>query len=80
MVMCRNADPFLDGFGIVLTMQIPSRLHVIEASKAFSKIEFLKELPVCSTIWRGTFGELAFSFQLNFVSSIPCLRGFSDDP
>ena len=42
------ADPFLDGFGIIFTMQIPSRLHVIEASKAFSKIEFLKELPICS--------------------------------
>jgi len=50
MVICRNADPFLDGFGIILTMQIPSRLHVIEASKAFSKIAFVKELPVCSSI------------------------------
>ena len=52
MVICRNADPFLDGFGIILTMQIPSRLHVIEASKAFSKIAFVKELPVCSSIRR----------------------------
>ena len=52
MVICRNADPFLDGFGIILTMQIPSRLHVIEASKAFSKIAFVKELPVCSSIQR----------------------------
>ena len=38
MVFWQNADPFLDGFGIILTMQIPSRLHVIEASKTFSKI------------------------------------------
>ena len=52
IVICRNADPFLDGFGIILTMQIPSRLHVIEASKAFSKIAFVKELPVCSSIRR----------------------------
>ena len=52
MVICRNADPFLDGFGIILTMQIPSRLHVIEASKAFSKIAFVKELPVCSSTQR----------------------------
>ena len=50
MVICQNADPFLDGFGIILTTQIPSRLHVIEASKAFSKIEFVKELPVSSSI------------------------------
>ena len=40
MAFWQNADPFLDGFGIVLTMQIPSRLHVFEASKAFSKLEF----------------------------------------
>ena len=73
MVICRNADPFLDGFGIILIMQIPSRLHVIEASKAFSKMEFLKELPVCSTI-RGKIAEFAFSFQLKILSSIPCLR------
>ena len=46
----QNVDPCLDGLGIALTMQIPSRLHVFEASKAFPKIEFLKELPVCSTI------------------------------
>ena len=42
MAFWQNADPFLDGFGIILAMQIPSRLHVIEASKAFSKIEFQK--------------------------------------
>ncbi len=53
-------DPFLDGFGIILTMQIPSRLHVIEAPKAFSKIKFLKELPVCSTI-RGKMWQNLFS-------------------
>ena len=52
MVVCRNADPFLDGFAIILTMQIPSRLHVIKASKAFSKIAFVKELPVCSSTQR----------------------------
>ena len=73
MAFSQNADPFLDGFGIILTMQIPSRLHVIEASKAFSKMEFLKELPVCSTI-RGKIAEFAFSFQLKILSSIPCLR------
>ena len=42
MAFWLNADPFLDGFGIIFTMQIPSRLHVIEASKGFSMIEFLK--------------------------------------
>ena len=52
MVICRNADPFSDGFGIALTMHIPSRLHVVEASKAFSKIAFVKELPICSSIQR----------------------------
>ena len=69
----QNADPFWDGFGI-LTMQIPSRLHVIEVPKVFSKIKCLKELPVCSTI-RGQKGaEFVFSFQLKNLSSIPCLR------
>ena len=26
-LFCQNVDPFLDGLGITLTMQIPSRLH-----------------------------------------------------
>ena len=61
-------------FGIILTMQIPCRLHVIEAPNAFSKIRFLKELPVCSTIRGKDVAEFAFSFQLRILSSFPCLR------
>ena len=55
-------------------MQIPCRLHVIEAPNAFSKIRFLKELPVCSTIRGKNVAEFAFSFQLRILSSFPCLR------
>jgi hypothetical protein len=66
-------DPSLDGFGIIFTMQTHSRLRVIEASKAFSQIEFLKELPICSTIRGKNLAEFAFSFQSKILSSIPCL-------
>ena len=62
MVICRNADPFLDGFGIILTMQIPSRLHVIEAFEAFSNIELLKELEICSTIREKILQNLPYLF------------------
>ena len=62
----QNVDPCLDGFGIIFTMQIPSSLHLIEASKAFSKIEFLKELPICSTIRGKNLAELLYLFNLKF--------------
>ena len=64
----------MDGFGIMLIMPIPSSLDVIEASKAVSKIEFLKKLPICSTILGKSLPEFAFSFQSRILSSIPCLR------